>query len=451
MNLRSPEIARRLVDAYIISVRQRLSTQHLRQLSTLPGATDEQVARLCAAYPGAPPELVYFLRRVNGTHWRAPMLAAEMPTGVLDSTSPAVKSTPVGASGAGKTPSAASPSSLAASFLKATFNGTDSKPINSNHITVPILGSALGSCPYYLYSVESILRQPRFPLPSGSLPSRSDLSKTCDTHAVSAVQSPEVDKPPGEAGVGLKKPRSIYELYSGKAEIVRAVPPNLAKAPVKGGRINPLQKLGRRRRERGASGVENRLPDGRTQREGLPGAAADPFPAGFSSLLETTTPNETAASPTQAPAAPHAGASSAPPPLGFLPKVYVDPQVDIHADLDLWLAFADSMHGGQHGLSSSSSAKGQDIPAPADLKPDKPLITVSRLFVDFESARGQDGAIGQIIQYTRDPQESFVVIADDFGSYLKFLMGEELEFTGELDGDEEDTDPCFTHESGKVF
>lgn len=47
--------------------------------------------------------------------------------------------------------------------------------------------------------------------------------------------------------------------------------------------------------------------------------------------------------------------------------------------------------------------------------------TESHLFIDFHPSDVNQAARGQIIQYIRHP-ESFTVIADDFGSYLKYLM-----------------------------
>lgn len=68
---RTAEVARRLVDAYVTSLRQHLPTYCIRQLDKLPGAQEHQLTRLRQSYPGAPTELLYFLQRVNGTCWES--------------------------------------------------------------------------------------------------------------------------------------------------------------------------------------------------------------------------------------------------------------------------------------------------------------------------------------------------------------------------------------------
>lgn len=153
--------------------------------------------------------------------------------------------------------------------------------------------------------------------------------------------------------------------------------------------------------------------------------------------------------------------------------VFVDPRIDIHAGFGARLVFAESLHFHQHAhcsslrgcggghardgtphvmcgvetasVSSSTASASQTHPSshPArhNTPHDKTLKTaMSWLFLDFEPDVHAGGKVGQVVQYMHNP-DSFIVIADDFGAYLKHIMSNEYRFTEELEeSDEESVD-----------
>lgn len=443
---RSPQIAQRLVDAYITGLRQRLPTLCIRRLDQLPGATEQQLLKLRQAYPATPAELLYLLQRVNGTYWEAiranrgggssgadasaspsPIAAAGGPSvSASSSLSPAAAATR--ASGAKMRATAA-----AASFVKSALTGPARKPVSKERIAVPILGSALGSCPYFLNRVEDIIAPSQQPFP----PKR----KTAPRQPVRADTSSSSGAAGGEEG-------GRHRCSDGHRE---SEAPALQQHP----------------------GADGRSPTSSTAAVGGRGHAADrdgvqpPCSASIEAIYAnlrvvrgfppgTDGGDETSGNPSSAAAAAALGVVTRP--VGgedYNPNqrvVYVDPRISVRASFERWLAFADSMlphhqpwgdgDGDGDGEGEGESARGVDTREGAASRPvaQPRKASVSRLYIDFAPDEVGGGVSGQIIQYSRGEPESFRVIARSFDEYLRFLMSEEYEFTEELDDEDEDDD-----------
>jgi hypothetical protein len=501
---RSADVARRLVDAYVTSLRQHLPTYCIRQLDKLPGAQEHQLNRLRQSYPGTPTELLYFLQRVNGTCWES--LAAP-PGASSSSSSTAVSSavTPEGtaapssnstaaasavsgaaaasparastvtaaarvaptsstaATEAGKPPkTAAAPTSKlggkataaaatiaseAAAFLKSTLGkkGTARSRRLPHYVALPILGSTYTSCPYYLKSVEQMLQaEQQFPPPSANLPDEGEgwapaasapsPQPAAAENTSASVLKDDMTAETAPAGVQLNQ-HTISSVFAGY-KVVYGVPPSLKEKP-------------------------------------MAAAAATATIAATASGLAAAEAGKAAAAPIDITAVDRAASSK-----GNSEEekvVYIDPRIDTNASFYHWLAFADSVqphvrgqtpaipdadpakvaaaaaapsasNSKQSGTAAATSKAGAASPSAvispslstaAAASPVK-VFAPSRLYIDFKPAALQGGVSGQVIQFVHGPPSSFTVVADDFGSYLKYIMSEEFEFTEELEDDEDD-------------
>ncbi|GET89210.1 hypothetical protein, unknown function [Leishmania tarentolae] len=491
---RTTEVSRRLVDAYVTSLRQHLPTYCIRQLDKLPRAQEHQLTRLRQSYPGTPTELLCLLQRVNGTCWEMlqappgsvpPSAAAPQPhstsasasvettTGKGGNVMPPTLTAPTAAAGsaeAGASPvsasegvaakrtakatAAAAMASEAAAFIKSQIAkrvGTIARPRQRrplpHFVALPILGSTYKSCPYYLKSVEQMLMvDQQFPPPPATLPDESEgwppsptaaatpsslppspsTPKTSSSSATSSGRGGARDaafvktqcsgegiaagaargSSPSAASSSTPSAHSIASVYAGYKIVYGAPPPSLTPSPSTGSASNA---------------------------EASHGAPADDAKTSFTTSPTPTPPNEE-------------------------PRVvHVDPRIDVHASFHQWLVFADSMQ--PHVRASTpiipddpakmtAAAETRDAadssrrsPARASAhthtRPPK-HFAASRLYIDFMPVELHGGVYGQVIEFVHGNPDSFSVIANDFGEYLKYIMTEEYGFTEELEDDDND-------------
>ncbi|KPI83067.1 hypothetical protein ABL78_7909 [Leptomonas seymouri] len=440
---RTADVARRLVDAYVTGLRQHLPTYCIRQLDKLPGAQEYQITRLRQFYPGTPTELLYFLQRVNGTCWES-LVAPPGPTPASTTTTASGGASVTASGGSTSAPAAAAATthtssssnasaesmraaktiaaataakakasskatataaaiaSEATAFIKSTLAkkvaGNATRPRRLPHyVALPILGSTYSSCTYYLKSVEQmLLAEQQFPPPSANLPDEGEgwappasaaSTPTATTAPATAENSAAAAAVPMEGGLsdaavaaaGVQLNKNTIASVFADHRIVYGAPPSL----------------------------EEKM--------------APP----------TTTPASTAGAAARAQTEEKV--------------VYVDPRIDINASFYHWLVFADSVQPHVRGplpkILDADLAKVAATAAAAAAKTAAAPVKVfapSRLYIDFKPVELQGGVYGQVLQFVHGQPSSFKVIASDFGSYLKYLMREEYEFTEELEEDEEE-------------
>ena len=488
---RTAEVARRLVDAYVTSLRQHLPTYCVRQLDKLPGAQEHQLTRLRQSYPGTPTELLYFLQRVNGTCWEslvtptgsappstattaAPATSAEggAPTAAAspqsattssssttgaaaatatatDSASAAAESTKAAKAA---TAAAAAIASEAAAFIKSTLgkkgaggnNGTRPRRL-PHYVALPILGSTYTSCPYYLKSVEQmLLAEQQFPPPSANLPDEGEgwappasaspapplaSTTTAENTPADAAKEGGLSEVAATAACAQLNKNSISSVFSGY-KIVFGVPPSFEGQATTGSATAKTATT---------AGV----------------ASAEPGKAAAAASIDRSSSDRTTA-----------GAKSE----GEEKMVFVDPRIDVNANFYQWLVFADSVQPHVRGtapvipdadpakMAAAAAANAASAAPPlvdtkaaplaaggVTLTPatataaEKPKeFAASRLYIDFKPVELEGGVYGQVIQFVHGQPSSFTVVAYDFGSYLKYVMSEEFEFTEELEDDDDE-------------
>ncbi|TPP40730.1 hypothetical protein CGC21_8640 [Leishmania donovani] len=427
---RTAEVSRRLVDAYVTTLRQHLPTYCIRQLDKLPRAEEHQLTRLRQSYPGTPAELLYLLQRVNGTCWETlqappgsvkPSAAAAQPHAPsATGASPTAPTYKTAAKSAAKATAAAAMASEAAAFIKSqiakkvnTMAGPRQRRPLPHFVALPILGSTYTSCPYYLKSVEQMLvAEQQFPPPPATLPDESE--GWAPPTVAAATQSGEGgaagDSPPSAASGATPNAHSIASVYSGY-KIVYGSPPTLPP------------------------------PSSLSAGSALNAVASYGAPAGDAKTSFATTP--------------------APTPFSGEPRVvYVDPRIDIHASFHQWLVFADSVQPHVRGstpiipdadpakmtaaaATRNAANSSRFSPARAPPRAHTPSsppkhFAASRLYIDFKPVELHGGMYGQVIQFVHGNPDSFSVVASDFGEYLKYIMTEEYGFTEELEDDDDD-------------
>ncbi|KAG5502846.1 hypothetical protein JKF63_04615 [Porcisia hertigi] len=396
---RTAEVSRRLVDAYVTSLRQRLPTHCIRQLDKLPKAQEHQLTRLRQAYPGTPPELLYLLQRVNGTCWEmlqgppgsvpppasakvtgtslkgeggvpatfaatattAPPSSAPAATSTATadppaaSASPATPTKPAAASsasaeasarGVNKATAAAAMASEAAAFIKSkivkkvsTIGAPRRRRPLPHFVALPILGSTYRCCPYYLKSVDQMLvAEQQFPPPTATLPDQGE--GWVPSSAAAATQSSPPPLPPPPSTPSSSLPADPVPTGAGLNDTVGVA--------------------GQGSCEGGAAGTTRGSPPPTASGAALNTHCISSVYAGCrivysapptSLPLPPSPPGTSGASNTAASYEIATGDANASLATNLTPAscseeprlVYVDPRIDIHASFYQWLAFADSV------------------------------------------------------------------------------------------------------------
>ncbi|KAG5477248.1 hypothetical protein LSCM4_04466 [Leishmania orientalis] len=345
------------------------------------------------------------------------------------------------AKSAAKATAAAAMASEAAAFIKSqiakkvsTIAGPRQRRPLPHFVALPILGSAYTSCPYYLKSVEQMLvGEQQFPPPPATLPAEGEA--WVPPSAPSAIQSPlppspSTPKPTSPMATAL----AVRERSGAAGTVSNSPPPVAGEATLNTHSIASVYA--------GCKIVYGAPP-------------SPPLSPLSSSGLNTAAPCRAAAGEVETPFA------TAPTPLGEDPRVvYVDPRIDIHASFHQWLVFADSVQphvrGSAPKMSDADPAKvaaafetgsaaddSRFSPARAPSQtytppPPPRQFAASRLYIDFKPVELHGGVYGQVIQFIHGKPDSFSVVADDFGDYLKYIMTEEYGFTEELEDDDDD-------------
>ncbi|CBZ34748.1 hypothetical protein, unknown function [Leishmania donovani] len=494
---RTAEVSRRLVDAYVTTLRQHLPTYCIRQLDKLPRAEEHQLTRLRQSYPGTPAELLYLLQRVNGTCWETlqappgsvkPSAAAAQPhapsasamvtvtagksgsatstTSTTTTTTTTARSAEAGASptaptyktaakSAAKATAAAAMASEAAAFIKSqiakkvnTMAGPRQRRPLPHFVALPILGSTYTSCPYYLKSVEQMLvAEQQFPPPPATLPDESEGWAPPTVAAATQSSSPPPPSTPkpsspastATAGGGLHDAVCVTAQCSGEGGAAGDSPPSAASGATPNAHSIASVYSGYKI----VYGSPPTLPPPSSLSAGsaLNAVASYGAPAGDAKTSFATTP--------------------APTPFSGEPRVvYVDPRIDIHASFHQWLVFADSVQPHVRGstpiipdadpakmtaaaATRNAANSSRFSPARAPPRAHTPSsppkhFAASRLYIDFKPVELHGGMYGQVIQFVHGNPDSFSVVASDFGEYLKYIMTEEYGFTEELEDDDDD-------------
>ncbi|CAG9575129.1 hypothetical protein LMJF_25_1140 [Leishmania major strain Friedlin] len=492
---RTAEVSRRLVDAYVTTLRQHLPTYCIRQLDKLPRAEEHQLTRLRQSYPGTPAELLYLLQRVNGTCWetlqappgsvppsaaaaqpRAPLASATVTatagkSGSAASTTSTATTTTAGSADAGALPTAPTYKTAAKSAAKATaaaamaseaavfIKSQIAKKVNTmagprqrrplpHFVALPILGSTCTSCPYYLKSVEQMLvAEQQFPPPPATLPDEGEGWAPPKAAAATQSSSPPLPSTPkpslpastATAGGGLRDAACVTAQFSGEGGAAGDSPPSATSCVTPNAHSIASVYSGYKI----VYGAPPPLPPPSSLSAGSASNAAASYgaPTGDAKTSFATTPTPT--------------------PLSEEPRVvYVDPRIDIHASFHQWLVFADSVQPHVRGSApitpdadpakmtaaaatrnaADSSRFSPARASPHAHTPSSPPkhFAASRLYIDFKPVELHGGVYGQVIQFVHGNPDSFSVVASDFGEYLKYIMTEECSFTEELEDDDDD-------------
>ncbi|KAG5476984.1 hypothetical protein LSCM1_05318 [Leishmania martiniquensis] len=353
------------------------------------------------------------------------------------------------AKSAAKATAAAAMASEAAAFIKSriakkvsTMAGPrQSRPL-PHFVALPILGSTYTSCPYYLKSVEQmLLAEQQFPPPNATLPDEGE------------VWAP----PPADARASLPLPLS--------PTTPKPTAP-MATDPVGGGPSSAAATVSDSPLPAASDAARNThtiasVYAGCKIVYGAPPPSPPP-----SSPPSSSSASNTAAAPRAAAGEIAASIATTPTSPSEDPRVvYVDPRIDIHASFHQWLVFADSVQPHVRGSASKmpdadpakmaaayatgntaddSRLSPSRAPSQTYTPPPPPKqFAASRLYIDFQPVELQGGVYGQVIQFIHGRPDSFSVVADDFGEYLKYIMSEEYGFTEELeeeDDEEEEED-----------
>ncbi|TPP48917.1 hypothetical protein CGC20_26680 [Leishmania donovani] len=446
---RTAEVSRRLVDAYVTTLRQHLPTYCIRQLDKLPRAEEHQLTRLRQSYPGTPAELLYLLQRVNGTCWetlQAPPGSVQPSAAAAQPHAPSASAmVTTAAKSAAKATAAAAMASEAAAFIKSqiakkvnTMAGPRQRRPLPHFVALPILGSTYTSCPYYLKSVEQMLvAEQQFPPPPATLPDESEGWAPPTVAAATQSSSPPPPSTPkpsspastATAGGGLHDAVCVTAQCSGEGGAAGDSPPSAASGATPNAHSIASVYSGYKI----VYGSPPTLPPPSSLSAGsaLNAVASYGAPAGDAKTSFATMP--------------------APTPFSGEPRVvYVDPRIDIHASFHQWLVFADSVQPHVRGSTPiipdadpakmTAAAATRNAANSSRFSPARapPHFAASRLYIDFKPVELHGGMYGQVIQFVHGNPDSFSVVASDFGEYLKYIMTEEYGFTEELEDDYDD-------------
>ncbi|AIN98980.1 hypothetical protein LPMP_251170 [Leishmania panamensis] len=402
---RTAEVSRRLVDAYVTTLRQHLPTYCIRQLDKLPSAQEHQLTRLRQFYPGTPAELLYLLQRVNGTCWEtlqalsgsAPSSAAVVQSLSTSASATAavtaVKSKNMTSTGSTATTNV-SPFSPAAALTRTTAPTTAgsaeagaSPTAPSRKMAAPVSTAAGAAAKTAKATTAAAMAseaaafikskiakkvstmagpRPRRPLPHFvALPILGSTYTSCPYYLKSVEQmlASEQQFPPPTAtlpdeGEGWPPSQAAAAAQpSSPSFSMRKSSLRAATAPTGGESSDapgmPVQCSG----EVGAAGTVSDSPQSAASGATLNTHSiasvyagcmivygAPPPPPTLSSSLSTGSASNTAASYGGTTGDTRAIFATTPTPSSEVPcVVYVDPRIDIHASFRQWLAFADSV------------------------------------------------------------------------------------------------------------
>ncbi|KAK7200336.1 hypothetical protein NESM_000087300 [Novymonas esmeraldas] len=363
---------------------------------------------------------------------------------------PASAAAGAAAKSATKATAAAAMASEAAAFIKSQI----AKKVNTmaaprhrrplpRYVALPILGSTYTNCPYYLKSVDQMLvAEQQFPPLSATLPDEGE--------AWAPTPPPPPPTPSHATAAATSSPSAPLHTSSTSDHVTSADTTESPPPP----------------------------PSSTAATAGLNTHSIASVYAGCK-IVHSAAPSPTP--PPSTDAAPAVSLPGATPPEAEPRVVYVDPRIDIHASFHQWLAFADGVQphvrgstptmpdadparmaaaaaaaaaaggGGGEGSSggAAAAAAAQDTkpfslaraPSQTYTPPPPPKqFAASRLYVDFKPVEQHGGVCGQVIQFVHGKPDSFSVVAENFGDYLKHIMAEEYEFTEELEEDDDDDD-----------
>ncbi|CAD2217273.1 hypothetical protein ADEAN_000475100 [Angomonas deanei] len=503
-----------LIRVYLTGLRQRLPTSSLRQLDQLKGITEERLQTLKKVYPGLPDELIALLQVMDGTGWEVVTLDNNNHQNQNKEEEDTLRS----ATFVGLKKKFSEIKELAAKITHGEGQNTNNNNNQTNNsmennilmtdislfglyrekLAVPVLGSVLPHCPYYLRSSQQMLEHyekmnaphepynhqnnnsvccdeimdlfPPYNEDSARQPLSSDINSQFWQQEESLQQFQHIighhpQQPQNFDHQYYKKHHhnnqtkcsSIYDIYTASQFTIKHELP-------------PKKKDNKRQKEKDFC-LSNHQNNNNNNKD-------------VSKKHRT---------------------------------VYVDPKINLHADVKHgWLAFADSvyphyrrkladtshydahqhphniLHTNHHQnnnhnnnnnehnaahivdtshvfienevpntLHSSQLLQQQNIvqhPSEANNNNnnnnpnsnnnnnnnntgvhnnDHLVLSESRLYIDFLPS--SEGCVGQVIQFTRQhPYDSFIVIADSFKDYVRNIMKQEYEFTEKLEDDEED-------------